>query len=215
MQNIKKGDILSEQSHYVVEEVGLRNVKVRHVASGQLATLSRGYIDKFVDHASNHSYTIKVGKEDKYWTAKQIADDPDTSLRVGDLRQKGIRTIWENIYSKQVFTVCYDKAPKKKTKKQLAKELDEQVAVFLDVIAKAAKQKKGVLEAATRELHVLQASPISNVIVEERILRGYKLDFSSRNGLYKVFDIENDGERQVNINTIKWIIIDDIKYIVD
>lgn len=53
---------------------------------------------------------------------------------------------------------------------------------------------------------------------EERVLRGYKIQFDSKDGKYQCvgMDIERTekeaGIRPVNINTIKWLIYDGIKY---
>ena len=55
---------------------------------------------------------------------------------------------------------------------------------------------------------------------EERVLRGYKVQFSSTNGFYDVvdMDIEDDGKganlRKVNINEINWLVVDGVKYVV-
>lgn len=56
---------------------------------------------------------------------------------------------------------------------------------------------------------------------EERTLRGYKLQFSSRDGKYKCMDmdiirsIKDTGERFVNINTISQLIYNGVKYVVE
>ena len=71
---------------------------------------------------------------------------------------------------------------------------------------------------AEQEIEKLISNPISTSIIEERILKGYKTQFKSINGLYDVIDLDitdGNGKRQVNINTIKWLIFDDVKYIVE
>ena len=62
-------------------------------------------------------------------------------------------------------------------------------------------------------------NPIPKIVEgEDRVLRGYKIQFESRDGKYQCIDMDiEDSEnnvRLVNINTIKWLIIDNIKYIV-
>ena len=54
----------------------------------------------------------------------------------------------------------------------------------------------------------------------KRILRGYKVQFTSRDGRYNCVDIDipkaekEIGIRPVNLNTIKWIIFGGVKYVV-
>ena len=55
---------------------------------------------------------------------------------------------------------------------------------------------------------------------EDRVLRGYKVQFASRDGRYDCVDMDivrtdkESGIRPVNINTIKWLIFNGVKYIV-
>lgn len=96
--------------------------------------------------------TVKVTKEDK----------KDGTL--------GIRSIWENIHSGQVFTVCFKKQDKPKSKRKLQEEIDA---------------------------------------------------FESRDGRYDCVDMDitktdkESGIRPVNILTIKWLIFNGVKYIVE
>lgn len=56
---------------------------------------------------------------------------------------------------------------------------------------------------------------------EDRVLRGYKMQFVSRDGKYKCMDMDIErteketGERLVNINTISQLIYNGVKYIVE
>jgi hypothetical protein len=56
---------------------------------------------------------------------------------------------------------------------------------------------------------------------EDRVLRGYKIQFESRDGRYDCVDMDitktdkESGIRPVNINTIKWLIFNGVKYIVE
>lgn len=66
------------------------------------------------------------------------------------------------------------------------------------------------------------ANPITDVIKgEDRVLRGYKMQFVSRDGKYRCMDMDIEksdketGERLVNINTIKMLIYNGVKYVVE
>lgn len=79
--------------------------------------------------------------------------------------------------------------------------------------------KKGVADWAKKTLYTLMNNPIPKIVEgEDRVLRGYKIQFESRDGKYQCIDMDiEDSEnnvRLVNINTIKWLIIDNTKYIV-
>lgn len=56
---------------------------------------------------------------------------------------------------------------------------------------------------------------------EDRVLRGYKIQFESRDGRYDCVDMDitktnkESGVRPVNINTIKYLIFDGVKYVVE
>lgn len=71
-------------------------------------------------------------------------------------------------------------------------------------------------------LKFIQDNPIKDFTEgEERILRGFKIQFTSRDGKYKCIDMDipvtkkETGERLVNINTISSLIYDGIKYEVE
>jgi radical SAM superfamily enzyme YgiQ (UPF0313 family) len=54
---------------------------------------------------------------------------------------------------------------------------------------------------------------------EERVLRGYKVQFTSRDGKYNCIDMDiadtTANVRPVNINSISWIIFNNVKYTVE
>jgi hypothetical protein len=112
MKNIKllkEGDVLSEISHYKVMSVNKMNESVHllHQESGESVQISKGYIKDHIVSGDEYDTEIKVGREDKFWTEKQIellSVNPH-NVKPGDLRQKGIRTIWEEIYTPHVFTI--------------------------------------------------------------------------------------------------------------
>lgn len=70
-------------------------------------------------------------------------------------------------------------------------------------------------------LEFIQNNPVKDYIEgEDRILRGYKMQFVSRDGKYRCMDMDitrtdkETGERLVNINTISQLIYNGTKYIV-
>lgn len=131
----------------------------------------------------------------------------------------GIRSIWENIHSSKVFTVCFKKQDKAKSAKQFKTEVDTLAEQICQEIDKVKNSKKGVADWAKKTLYTLMNNPIPKIVEgEDRVLRGYKIQFESRDGKYQCIDMDiEDSEnnvRLVNINTIKWLIIDNTKYIV-
>ena len=144
---------------------------------------------------------MKVGKEDK---------------KDGT---PGIRTIFEQIHSSQVFTVCFTKQDKPKTLKAIKAEKEDQREKAIELIEKAKKNKKSMAEAYKTALEYVQENPISSFTKgEERVLRGYKIQFDSRDGRYNCIDVDITDEnnvRPVNINTIKWLIFNGTKFIVE
>lgn len=198
---LKEGDVFSESSHYTLEsKVGNDKFRLKHHQTGEHVVLDKYYVTKLLQSADQYNEEIVVGKEDKQ----------DGTL--------GIRSIWENIHSQQVFTVCYQKQSKKLSSRTLAHLRDEQLSLALKAIEEAQKSKKGVLDEACKQLKELQNNPILPILEgNERILRGYKVQFHSRDGKYDCLDmdLEKDNIRPVNINTIKWLIFNGIKYIVE
>lgn len=209
VNKLKRGDCLSETSYYkVVSSVGNSKTQLINLQDGQPVLLDNKYIDIYCQSAETFEEEVIVSKENTYYTSKNVVE----GKKVGDLRQLGIRSIWNNIGA-EVFTICYDKLPKAKTKKQLIKEREDQITNLLNRISKTSAQKKGVEAEARKCLIELQENPISDTVTEERILRGHKIQRTSLTGLYKVYDMVNEGERQINLPTVKWIIVDRVKYI--
>lgn len=82
--------------------------------------------------------------------------------------------------------------------------------------------KKSMAVAYKEALEHIQNNPIKDFIEgEDRVLRGYKMQFVSRDGKYKCLDMDiersskEDGIRLVNINTIKQLIFNGVKYVVE
>lgn len=200
-KEIKQGDILSESSHYRVKNILGSSVILEHFESKNEVSIDKDYLHNFCNTADSYTTEVKVTKEDK----------KDGTL--------GIRSIWENIYNNKVFTVCFKKQDTKKSNKQFTTEVNALAEQMCKEIDQVKASKKGVADWAKKTLHALMSNPIPKIVEgEDRVLRGYKIQFESRDGKYQCIDMDiEDSEnniRLVNINTIKWLIIDNIKYIV-
>ena len=203
IKKLKKGSLISESSHYVITDKVPGAFMCTHLESGEEVKIGSSYIAKFTHSADLYDKEVEVTKEDK---------------RDGT---PGIRTIFEGIHSSQVFTVCFTKQNKPKTDKKLQAEVDAVVAQFSDSIESVKANKKGVADAAKKLVLKLMLNPILPFEEgEDRILRGYKVQFTSRDGRYNCVDIDipkaekEIGIRPVNLNTIKWIIFGGVKYVV-
>lgn len=203
-REIAIGEVLSESSHYIIEEIQGNCVRCRHFEGNSTVNITKDYVDKFLKSATYFDEIVKVSKEDK----------KDGTL--------GIRSIWENIHSGQVFTVCFKKQNKPKSQKKLNAEISSLIESFSNEIDNVKNNKKGVANCAKQLIEELVKNPILPYEEgEERVLRGYKIQFSSRDGRYDCVDMDiirtdkESGIRPVNINTIKWLIFDGIKYTVE
>lgn len=195
--------LLSESSHYLIisKEPSSGMIKALHLESNDEVQLGISYILNHTDSADIFEKEIKVSKEDK---------------KDGT---PGIRTIWENINTQQAFTVCFKKQDTNKTKKAFLAEKEAQREQAIVLIEKAKQAKKSMAEAYKEALCFIQDNPISPIIEgESRILRGYKLQFSSRDGFYDCIDVDLEGPnrcRKVNIRSIEWLIYNGVKYVVE
>ena len=203
INQLKQGSIISESSHYIVNRVVDSSAWLTHFESGQDVRIDINYLKSFTNSADLFETTVKVTKEDK---------------KDGT---PGIRSIWENIHSGQVFTVCFKKQDKPKSQKKLNTEIATLISNFSNEIDIIQKSKRGVASAAKRFAEELIKNPILPYEEgEERILRGFKIQFESRDGRYDCIDMDitrTDKEsniRPVNILTIKWLIYNGVKYIV-
>lgn len=204
LKEIQIGDVFSEESHYVVTELAKDSVKFNHLESGKEVQLSNDYVKNLLNTSDQYEKEIKVGKEDK---------------KDGT---PGIRSIFESIKSSEVFTVVFKKQGKIKTKKQLNEEKAAQREEAIALIDKAKKAKKSMAEAYKVALEMIQNNPILDTIEgEDRVLRGFKLQFVSRDGKYRCMDMDikrtdkETGERLVNINTISVLVYNGVKYVVE
>lgn len=205
IKSFKVGDVLSESSHYkVLADNGNLNFELKHLESGDIVYIGKEYIHNYLESADDFTNEVKVTREDK---------------KDGT---PGIRTIFEGIKSSEVFTVVFQKQDKAKTKKQYEAEREAQRQEAVALIDKAKKAKKSMAVAYKEALEHIQNNPIKDFIEgEDRVLRGYKMQFVSRDGKYKCMDMDvvrgpkETGERLVNINTIKQLIFNGVKYVVE
>lgn len=203
VSEIQVGDVFSEESHYTVKSIGKNSIVFIHLESGKEVKLSTSYVQGLLNTSDQFHETKEVTREDK---------------KDGT---PGIRTIFESIKSSEVFTVVFKKQDKPKTKKQINEEREAQREKAIELIDKAKKQKKSMAVAYKTALEYIQDNPILDYVEgEERVLRGFKLQFVSRDGKYRCLDMDIErtsketGERLVNINTIEQLIYNGVKYIV-
>ena len=201
IKEIAVGDVFSEESHYIVEEIGKDTIKFKHTESGKSVTLGYGYVQDLLNTSDQYDKEVKVTKEDK----------KDGTL--------GIRSIFEGIHGSQVFTVCFKKQDTPKSQRKLNAEIATLISDFSKEIDTIQKNKKGVAEAAKKFAEELIKNPILPYEEgEDRVLRGFKIQFESRDGRYNCIDMDiedTNNVRPVNINTIKWIILGGTKYVVE
>jgi hypothetical protein len=220
ISQIEVGDVFSEESHYVY--LGKTNTyDFKHLESKEVVHLDEDYVSQLLKSADQYEVEVEVGIEDKHWTQKQIDEakkkgtlEADSQVREGDIKLKGIRSIWSDIHTTQVLSVSFNKKGKELTKKAFNAAKEKQVQ---EALADIGSGNVTMADAIKK----IQENPIFPVEKgEERVLRGYKVQFSSTNGFYDVIDmdIDDDGKgsnlRKVNINEINWLVIDGIKYVV-
>jgi len=215
IKDIKPGDVFSELTYYTAVKV--ENDKVHFkLQSGEEVVFKADYVKKMLVTANQFEKVVNVGKEDTFWTQKQIDEElkknPKSTLRVGDLKQKGIRTIWNEIGS-DVFSVEFTK------QNAVNKNYDAEVTAKIEEVKKqietAKKNKKNVTDVSIKLMEDLIKNPIQKEISgERRILVGYKLEHESLTGYYRVIDATIQEERKVNLSTVSWIVHRGVKYVV-
>ncbi len=204
VNQLKVGSIISESSHYVVNRISGSRAWLTHFESGEEVEIGVSYLKNYTNSADLYTEEVRVTKEDK----------KDGTL--------GIRSIWENIHSGQVFTVCFKKQDKPKSKRKIQEEVDAIIEQFSNSIDEVKNNKKGVANAAKNLITELINNPVLPYEEgEERVLRGFKIQFESMDGRYNCVDMDitrtekESGIRPVNINTIQYLIFDGIKYVVE
>lgn len=197
VDKVTKGDYLSEESHYKVVDFRGDTVVLQHLESNTSVNVSMSYIRELMHSAKEVLEEVKVTKEDK---------------KDGT---PGIRSIFEGIHGPEVFTVCFKKQDIPKTAKALQKEIERRVEEFVEAVEKAKSSKKGVAAVAKAHFESTIKEPILPYTPgEDRVLHGYKVQFESRDGRYQCKDLDLNGVRPVNINTIQWLIYKGVKYVV-
>lgn len=198
INEVRIGDVFSESSHYSYLGKQQKGHQFKHLESGETVTLDERYVTQLLQTADQYQSEVKVGKEDK---------------KDGT---PGIRTIWENIHSSQVFTVCFKKQDKPLSAKKVNELKKAQIDFALAQIEKVKTAKKGVADAAKVALEEIQNNPVLPFEQgESRKLRGYKIQFSSRDGKYDAMDLDINEIRPVNINTIEYLVYNNVKYTVE
>lgn len=202
IKSFKVGDVLSESSHYkVLADNSNLNFKLKHLESGDVVYIDEKYIHNYLESADDFTNEVKVTREDK----------KDGTL--------GIRSIFEGIHGSQVFTVCFKKQDTPKSQRKLNAEIATLISDFSKEIDTIQKNKKGVADAAKKFAEELIKNPILPYEEgEDRVLRGFKIQFGSRDGRYNCIDMDiedTNNVRPVNINTIRWIILGGTKYVVE
>lgn len=200
---LEVGNVLSETTHYKVVAKFGDHIDCILQESGDKVSLGNDYALKYCSSGDVYEEIKEVTKEDK-------ADGTP-----------GIRSIFENVHSSEVFTVVFKKQDKKKTKKQIAEEKNSQINEAIAMINRAKEQKKSMAVAYAEALQFIQNNPVQDYIEgESRTLRGYKVQFQSRDGRYDCVDMDiertdtESGIRPVNINTIESLIYKGVKYVV-
>lgn len=211
--DVQPGDLWSDISYLQTIAVNKDTVDLKHLNTGETVVLSHEYLEKLLHSADQFANVVNVGIEDKLWTVKQLDDSKNTTNQVGDVRVPGMKSIWDGIGSK-VFRVCFVKKGKELSKTAYNKLIAEKLEAATYTLEKAKTSKKGVTTVAVELLEDLIRNPIiSHVPGEERILRGWKIQHESLDGQYAVMDSDLMEKRVVNLNTIKWIIVDGVKYV--
>ena len=200
---IKTGDVFYEESHYILQSKYDNELNFKHLESNTNVTIQKDYVERLLKSADQYDIVKEVTKED--------AKDGTP----------GIRTIFEGIHSGQVFTVTFKKQDTVKSTRKFKEEVNAIADKVCKEIDKVKNSKKGVAEWAKQTIYALMNNPISKIEEGEmRTLRGYKLQFNSRDGKYRCLDVDLEkteketGERFVNINTIESLIYNGVKYIV-
>lgn len=219
LSKLQPKQYFSEMSQYQYTGKHNSNMLIfKHLSSGDEIQIGSSYVENYFDSADHYEQIIKVGKEDKYWTQNQIdklSENPD-NVRVGDIKERGIRSIFLEIPKGKVFTVIFDTQPKEIgvgayksslliQRSELIKKFDEQYS----------RKKEDQLNMLDKLFEEIQLNPISKVESHERTLRGYKLQNHSDSGVYECvdLDIENGyNRRKVTLNNIKALICDNMRY---
>lgn len=182
--NLQKGSILSELQFYVVKEIKGDDVIVNDEVGTEIS-ISKEYADTLLNSADNFTKEESV-------TATKLADIFISSTRIA-------------------MTACYKKKDENKSAKAIKKEKDD--------------RKQRILSANVHELPKLIddliENPVQSVIPgDERIIKGRHYGNMNDMGRVDFIDMEiakNDNPvdsrlRQVDPRTLKYVIVNNVKY---
>lgn len=181
---IPDNGIYNEVSHYkVIKKLMDGEVVLKHYESGDELIITEEYINKYM-------YSADITKESK-WVSKTEMQEIFNHIPVGD-----------------VFTVAFIKKPKELSSREYSKKVKEVKDELVGIIkSNKIKDPEYIIEFAWSHM-VSKEIPL-----EERVLRGYKNNNVSINGLYSVKDMDIDENRTVNIRTIKSLIYKGTNYL--
>lgn len=188
-EDIQAGVIFSETPHYKVLRVEGNDVIVSHYENGGTeTTISKDYVLANMLSANHYGFEEKVTKTE-------------------------IRAIFANIVPGSVFSVCFDKADKARTKKNVKAEKDQKLNDLLEAVEKARRSKRSMRKVIEEGYKDIIDNPILDYTPgEERVLVGWKTAMNSNDGKYAVMDAYANAGRAVNVNTIKWLIYNGVRY---
>lgn len=197
IETINEGDHLSEMSHYTVKrKTNSQTAILYHFESDSDVEVSLNYLANAMRSSDCYKFEEEVTKEDT----------------PGKL---GIRSLFEQIPAGEVFTVCFRKQAVSKTKKAYKQEVETFLTGFAAKIEKAKAQKKSVRKVVEEGVESLVFTPLAPVQEGDlRVLRGYKVVSHTRDGKYVCMDMDKLANRLVNINTIVYLIHNNVKYTV-
>ena len=191
LNKIQPGHIFSETSYYKVTEV-----TPTHIQTGKTVNLSVDYVANMLTSADQYEKVVKVSRGNK-----------------GD-GSPGIKTIFENIGS-EVFTVSFKKRPEEISERAYNTALSTKLSDYMNKINSAKASKKSVTKVCEEVLKDALANPILKTLPgQDRILRGYKLENTTNDGMYSVMDADINKVRTVNVNSITWLIHKGVLYAV-
>lgn len=239
VEMILESDLFSEVTYYKAicaksdSSIEFEVIKSDGKALDKSAILSTEYIEKNLISADTYSKVITVGKENKYWTENQIKklkniENTDVKynideIRPGDLKQLGMKSLFENIKN-EVFTVVFKTKNTEKSKKEYDEEIKKKQTEILEIIDVQRKKRKSISEALLPKLdELIKNPPLPYKEGKLRTLRGFKTNgYKINDGLYLVYDLDitlgidgNTNIRQVNINEIKELIVNNVKYVLE
>jgi hypothetical protein len=133
---------------------------------------------------------------------------------IRELTKTQMDLAFSDVENEKLFCVCFTTKDDVLSEKKFNKEVELIRSKFKETVNEAQKNKKGVYKTALEAFDEAIASfPQQITKGYDRVLKGYKVD-DRGNGTFLCKDLEIDELRNVNVNTIKWLIYDNVKYIV-